>query len=94
MPMVDSLKEDVKHVISMMEDLINDTTIPRNIRSNIQQAKEYIESSKTNKELEVKIAQAIYLLDDALNDINLPFHVRTDMMGVVSELESIKERIK
>ncbi len=89
-----SLKDDVKNVITMMDELINDTTIPRNIRANITQAKEKIEVSKDNKELEVNIAQAIYLLDDALNDINLPFHVRPDMMAVISELEAIKEKIK
>lgn len=91
---MDSLKDDVQNVITMMDELINDTTIPRNIRNSISQAKQKVESASTNGQLEVNIAQAIYLLDDALNDINLPFHVRPDMMAVISELESIKEKIK
>ena len=89
-----SLKDDVQNIITMMDELINDTTIPRNIRNSISQAKHKVESAGTNDQLEVNIAQAIYLLDDALNDINLPFHVRPDMMAVISELESLKEKIK
>ncbi len=89
-----SLKKDIASVINMMDNLINDTSIPRNIRSNISQAKEKIEASKDERELEVNIAQAIYLLDDALNDINLPFHARPDIMAVISDLEAIKEKIK
>ncbi len=46
-----SLKKDVASVINMMDNLINDTSIPRNIRSNISQAKEKIEASKDEREL-------------------------------------------
>ena len=76
-----------------MSELADDTTIPRNIRNSINEAKTKVLSSDSENELAVNVVQAIYLLDDALNDINLPFHVRTDLMGVISDLEALKEKL-
>ncbi len=92
--MENSVKKNVTDAINMLESLLSDTTIPRNIRKIIEEAKARVGRSDDEKELEVNIAQAVYLLDDALNDINLPFHARTDIMSVISELEEIKEKIK
>ncbi len=89
-----SLKKEVDKVLSSMDSIVEDNTIPRNIRSSITQAREKIASSKDERELEVNLAQAIYILDEALNDINLPFHARPDIMGVISDLEALKEKIK
>ncbi len=92
--MKDSIKKNISMVLELLDNLLSDTTIPRNIRRTVEEAKKRVEASNNEKELEVNIAQAIYLLDDALNDINLPFHARPDIMSVISELEGIKEKIK
>ena len=73
----------------MMETLLNDTTIPKNIRKAIADAKERIEG---DDELIVKISAAIYLIESISDDINMPSHARTQIWALMSALESVRER--
>ncbi len=84
--------ERLKEVAELMEPIIEDTTVPKNIRNKINEAKEKVLSKEGEKA--VNIANAIYLIDEISNDINMPFHIRTEMWSILSELEAIKEEIK
>ncbi|MCH7902310.1 UPF0147 family protein [archaeon] len=75
-----------------MESIMEDTSVPRNIRRTIEEAKEKL--SVEEKELNVNITSAIYLMDDISNDINMPAHTRTEIWTIISELESIREKYK
>jgi len=86
------LEERVRQINALMEPIINDTSVPRNIRKAVHDARERI--LKSGDDLDVSISSAIYLLDEAANDINMPFHARTDVWNLVSELEKLKEEIK
>jgi uncharacterized protein (UPF0147 family) len=85
------LETRIQQINALMDPIIADTSVPRNIRKAVADAKERISKSG---DLDVSISSAIYLLDEAANDINLPFHARTDVWNLVSELEKLKEEIK
>jgi len=82
----------LKDVAELMEPIIEDTTVPRNIREKINKAKDKIITEEGERA--VNIANAIYMIDEVSNDINMPFHVRTELWSILSELEAIKEEIK
>lgn len=86
--------KDDKEVASMIEQiskqlemLINDTSVPRNVRTVVAEAKEKLTA---DGDYIVRVSSAIYNLDSVSNDINLPQHARTMVWGVLSMLESIK----
>ena len=87
-----SIDERLRQIGVLMDVVIDDTSVPRNIRQTISDAKKRILSKEG--ELDIAIANAIYMLDEVSNDINMPFHARTDIWNAVSELEKLKEVIK
>jgi len=87
-----SIDERLRQIGVLMDVVIDDTSVPRNIRQTISDAKKRILSKEG--ELDIAIANAIYMLDEVSNDINMPFHARTDIWNTISELEKLKEVIK
>lgn len=85
------IQNDIDYVIDLMENVIHDHAVPKNIRGNVEQARDELKSEKEDSH---KITSAIYFLDDISNDINMPSHTRTDIWTIMSELESLKEKIK
>ncbi|MDO8538081.1 MAG: UPF0147 family protein [archaeon] len=88
---VDYSKE-VGTIAELMEAVMADSGVPRNIRRAVEEAKYKITGN--GEELGVSISSAIYSLDDISNDINMPSHTRTEIWTIISELESLKEKIK
>ncbi|MCL5405052.1 MAG: UPF0147 family protein [Candidatus Marsarchaeota archaeon] len=88
MPKKDEVAELIKQANAQMDMLINDTSVPKNVRTAISEAK-----AKLNEqgEYSVRASSAIYNLDAVSNDINLPPQARTIIWSVLSTLESIKE---
>ena len=66
-------KTDVDGVIYLMDDIVSDNGVPRNIRKSVSDAKDKLQAGGTD----VNFTSAIYLLDECLNDINMPFHTRS-----------------
>jgi uncharacterized protein (UPF0147 family) len=83
----DDVSKTILEIIKKMEFLINDTSVPKNVRSAISEAKRHLESGENNI---VKISSAIYSIDSISNDINLPPQARSGVWGLLSALESIK----
>ena len=86
------LKEKLVQIAVLMEPLLEDNAIPRNIRKKISESRERLVNANENHD--VAIATAIYLLEEISNDINMPGHARTDIYTIISELEKVKEEIK
>ncbi len=84
-------EEELQQVAELMDSILEDNSVPRNIKKVVNEAKEKILSSG---DLKVNIMGAIYSLDEIVNDINMPFHTRTEIWNIISELERIKEEIK
>lgn len=76
---------DIRDISGMLENLINDTTIPKNIRKALSEAKMRLDS---NEEHGVKVSAAIYLIESVSDDINMPAHARTQIWAIMSALET------
>ncbi len=83
-------KDELKPVLVMLEQIMNDRTVPRNIRAAAENSKAALSSDEENPE--VKISTAIQILDEIINDPNMPMYTRTQIWNVVSMLEE-KRRV-
>ncbi len=85
-------KEDILGLIKQaniqMDMLISDTSVPKNVRNAVSEAKQKLNE---DGEYTMRASSAIYNLDSVSNDINLPPQARTIIWGVLSVLESIKD---
>jgi len=81
---------DADGIIYLMDDILGDNGVPRNIRKSVSDAKDKVTAGAND----VNLTSAIYLLDECLNDINMPFHTRPALMEIISELERMKEEMK
>jgi uncharacterized protein len=83
----EKVEETIKNIIKSMEMLMEDTSVPKNVRSAITEARNKLGSQG---EYIVRVSSAIYSLDAVSNDINLPPQARTGIWNILSMLESIK----
>ncbi|RLG69829.1 MAG: hypothetical protein DRO07_01565 [Candidatus Iainarchaeum archaeon] len=89
--MDEKIKKELKEALEIMQEIIDDRAVPRNIRKVVSDALEKINKGKPTT---VDCSMAIYLLDDISNDINMPAYTRTSIWTAISRLESVKEHIK
>lgn len=82
------LEERISQITEQMDILLNDMSVPKNVRSTVNQAREKLNNKENSV---VRISSAIYNLDSVSNDINLPLQARTIIWNVLSMLESIKK---
>jgi uncharacterized protein (UPF0147 family) len=80
---------EITEVSSMLDNLVNDTSIPKNIRRALSEAKTRLDSAE---EKSVKVSAAIYVIESIAEDINMPAHARTQIWAIMSALESLNER--
>ncbi len=78
---------DFSQITQLLDQMIGDTSIPRNVRASIQRAKDALDKPGDESS---SISTAIYALDEVVNDINIPMYARTMIWNIVSELESLK----
>ncbi|MDD5147882.1 MAG: UPF0147 family protein [Candidatus ainarchaeum sp.] len=89
--MTEETRKDVKETVALMQELINDRSVPRNIRTIVEDAAQKLQAKTLDA---ANLGNAIYLLDDISNDINMPSHTRTDIWQIISKLEALKEKVK
>ncbi len=82
---------DINDISEMLDSLVSDTTIPKNIRKALSDAKARLDSDEENI---VKISAAIYLIESITEDINMPPHARTQVWAIMSSLETLNEQSK
>ncbi len=80
--------ESIERITKSMDALITDTSVPKNVRSAVTEAKAKLNAPGDYTE---RIASAIYKIDEVSTDINLPPQARTVVWNILSMLESIKE---
>ena len=78
----------INQINVQMDSLIGDTSVPKNVRSAVTEAKVKLNESG---DMIVRVSSAIYSLDAVSNDINLPAQARTVVWNILSMLESIKQ---
>lgn len=82
------LEETIERVTKSMDSLIGDTSVPKNVRSAVSEARTKLNAKG---DYTVRVASAIYNIDYVSNDINLPPQARTVIWNILSMLEAIKE---
>ena len=80
--------KDLKPICEMLGDILKDRTVPRNIRSVVENSKEVLEGDGSE---ELKISTVISNLDEIINDPNMPMYTRTRIWNVISVLEGIRD---
>lgn len=77
----------VENITSGLEMLIEDTSVPRNIRRASEEIKGLLNDE--GEPMDVRKARAISTLDDMANDPNIPLHGRTLVWNIMSQLETL-----
>lgn len=81
---------EFKRIMLILDAIINDRTVPKNIKSVIQNSKSMLTSKEGNAEL--KISSMINDLDSVINDPNMPLYTRTQIWNLVSLLEEERNK--
>jgi uncharacterized protein (UPF0147 family) len=76
----------IKQCTDVLDRIINDDSVPRNIRRSAENIKKVLSSQK--EPVSTRCAQVISKLDDISNDPNIPIHTRTMIWSLSSRLES------
>ncbi len=70
-----------------LDMLIEDNSIPRNIRRGAEEVKNVLLNE--SDPLDVRVATATSRLDELANDSNIPLHGRTLIWNIMSRLEEL-----
>ncbi|MEM7826270.1 MAG: UPF0147 family protein [Candidatus Aenigmatarchaeota archaeon] len=82
---------DLQQVFSLLDLVINDRTVPKNIRRVAEEARNVLKDEKQPEDL--RLSSAIQMLDEIINDPNMPMYARTKIWNVVSLLEAKKREV-
>jgi uncharacterized protein (UPF0147 family) len=82
------MMEKIKQVANVLGRIVDDSSVPRNIRRSAEEAKTLLLNE--DEDVGIRVSSAIYLLEEMSNDRNLPIHARTIVWNVASELETIR----
>jgi hypothetical protein len=77
----------IRQVAEILNHIIEDTSVPRNIRRSAEEAKNLLLNEK--EDISVRASSAIYILEEISNDRNLPMHARSIIWNAASELETL-----
>lgn len=81
------VEKKVSEIIELIDNVSSDTSVPKNIRRALAEAKEKL---KGGGELSTRISSAVYCIEAVSEDINMPMHARTQIWAILSALESLK----
>ena len=81
--------EELKQVAEMLGQIVNDRSVPKNIRSAAELAMSALGS---DGQKELKISTAVHTLDEIINDPNMPMYTRTQIWNIVSILEAMHKK--
>ncbi len=79
----------LEKVVQLLEQIVNDKTVPRNIRRSCEECINILKNE--NEAKDVRINSVISILDEVTNDPNIPMYTRTQIWNIVSILESLQE---
>jgi uncharacterized protein (UPF0147 family) len=90
-PTPDQAKEAFDNVKILLEAMIQDRAVPRNIKRVAQKGIDELSREDEDATDAIIAANVIYLVDDLTMDANIPFHSRTTIYRIMSLLEKIKD---
>jgi uncharacterized protein (UPF0147 family) len=75
---------NLEMVLATIDEIVEDRTVPKNIRETLKNVKECIDSKEDK---EIAKDKAIQLLDNVNSDPNMPVYTRTQIWNIISMLE-------
>jgi hypothetical protein len=84
--------KNLEPIIKLLTGIIDDRTVPRNIRAAAEGARKEITEGSDDK-WDLRLSTAISILDDITNDPNMPMYTRTQIWNIVSMLEAAKREL-
>lgn len=82
--------ENLDKAIVLIDQILEDKTVPRNIRELAEKAKASLLSKDV--ELSVRVSKAIQYFDEISEDSNMPVYTRTQVWSIVTLLESLLQK--
>jgi uncharacterized protein len=79
--------EIIKQCTEVIERIINDDSVPRNIRRSADEIRTILLKEEDSQS--IRAALSIRILDDISTDQNLPLHTRTLIWNLAGQLETI-----
>jgi len=79
----------IKQITDVLDNLGDDSSVPRNIRRGAADAKTRLLDTKDA--LDVRATSAMMILDELANDPNIPMHGRTLIWQIISQLEILSQ---
>lgn len=79
----------IKQAVILLQKIVNDTSVPRNIRRAATDAIRNLQDPRLSPA--VRAANAIGILEEISQDPNMPTHTRISIWNVVSILETVKD---
>lgn len=80
------MEEKLQSVIELIDELIDDQFIPKNVREKLGRMKVNLSE---DIELSLRINKCLDTLEEISNDSNLQSFTRTQLWNIASQLESI-----
>ena len=77
---------ELEGIIDYLKELLDDNTIPRNVRNKISTVIEILEDNQMEES--IKVNKALDEFEEISNDANLQPYTRTQLWNVVSMLEN------
>ena len=78
-----------ENVIPLIKQIVNDRTVPRNIRTKCEESIKILKESK--EDIAIRVNTVISSMDEVSNDPNIPMYTRTQVWNIVSLLESVQK---
>ena len=79
---------ELSDIIEHLHELLEDNTVPRNVKSKID---EIIKSLNESTEFSLRKNKALNLLDEISDDNNIQTYTRTQIWNIASMLEALSE---
>jgi len=86
----EEIKKTFKNVIDLLEGMLNDRSVPRNIKRVAQRAINEL-NGESEETPGVVASNVMYNIDDLSQDPNIPFAARTTIYRIISLLERVKD---
>ena len=80
------MSDKLNDVIELLGELLEDNTVPRNVKTKIQTIIEFL---KEDTELSLRLNKALNILDEISDDNNIQPYTRTQIWNIASVLESL-----
>lgn len=81
------MTEKVKQIVEVLNQIVKDTSVPRNIRRGAEEARDILLDE--SQDIKNRSSSALYILEELSNDRNLPMHARTTLWNVAGALETL-----